>query len=132
MKVFSVNKSKVDDLETINELQEYIDWLQPNSKKLMWLVYGDLHKILKSYCFNNNKTWGNDAKEVVKRTLTDLFNPLCMSEVVVKTGRTPFAIYDIYIRMMWEATKKDPKRVLLKRTIKSSVRYGHAQWDKNK
>lgn len=128
MKQFTIDRKRIDN-GTIRELQSYLEWLHPNSKKMMWEVYEGLHKILKPYCFNNKKTWGNDAKEVVKRALTDLFNPVCMSDVVARTGRSPFAIYMIWILLMWEAAKQDPKRVLLKRTLKSAVRHGYAQWN---
>jgi hypothetical protein len=129
MEKFSVNRKKVENLNTVRELQEYLDWLQPNSRKLMWEVYDGLHKILKLHCWNNKKTWSNDAKENVKRFLTDPFNHVCMGDVVAKTGRSPFAIYMIWILQMWEATRNDSKRVLLKRTITSAVRHGYAQWN---
>ena len=131
LKPFVVDRKKVVSLSTVRELQNYLDWLHPKSKKLMWHVFEVLHDEYKLECFNNNKTWGNDAKEVVKRSLTDPLSKICMGEVVARTGRSPFAIYPIWIWVMWEATRQDPKRVLLKRTIKSAVRYGYAQWSKS-
>ena len=129
MKVFSIDRKHINSLKTIEELQDYLPWLQPNSRKLMWTAYGSLHEILKPFCFNNNKTWGLDAKEVVVRKLIDPFNPLCMSEVSAYTGRTPFAIHTIFNLLMWEATKKDSKRVLLKRAIKSARQHGYIKWN---
>lgn len=131
MKIPVVNRKKVNDLQTIRELQDYLDWLQPNSRKLMWHVFEGLQKELRSECYNSNKEWGNAEKESLKRNLSDPFSRACMSQVVAWYGRAPFSNYQVFILLVWEATKRDPKRVLLKRTIKSAVRYGYAQWDKS-
>jgi len=130
-KTITVNRKTVDDCSNVKELQKCLNWLQPNAKALMFEVYESLNDALKPYCFNRNKTWSTGEFEIVKRYLTDLFNPLIMADVACKTGRSPFAIYMTWIVLMWEATKTDKKRILLKRAIKSAVRYGHAQWEKS-
>jgi len=131
MKKPIVDRKKVDSLGTVKELQDYLDWLHPNSRKMMWHVFDCLQKEFKSECYNHGKDWGNAEKETLKRELRDPFSKLCMSHVVARYGRAPFSNYQVFNLLMWEATKKDPKRVLLKRTIKSAVRYGYAQWDKS-
>lgn len=137
--VILVCLDEIDECETLRELQHYLYWLVPryrdlerDSQKsgkyrtLMFEAYNDLHNILQPYCFNYKKTWSNGEKEIVKKYLTDPFNPLVMADVVVKVGRTPFSIYEIYFHTMWENVRRG-NRSLLKRAVKSAVRYGFAR-----
>jgi len=125
MKKFKISKKKIATLSP-DELWDYFKWLRENGA-IMYSVFGTLSEMLKPYCFNDGKNWGNDARESVRRFLLDPFNLLVISEVSAKLGRTPFQIYNTFIRMMWNAVY-DGKRGLLKRIAKSAVRYGHAEW----
>jgi len=123
--MYTIDKKQVD-LMTPDELWEEFKWLR-ESGIIMYEVFDKLNEIFKSYCHNDGKEWNNAEKENVKRFLFDPFNPLSISEVVIRTGRTPFSVYNTFVRLMWNAVYSE-KKGLLKRILKSAVRYKYAQW----
>jgi len=118
-------KKDLRDMEP-DELWEELNWLRENGK-LMYDYWGTLNSEFKQFCYNDSKRVGNDLKETIKRSLIDPFNKVIMSKVVAETGRTPYVIYCIMLRLMWDALYAG-ERGLLRRVAKSAVRYGIAKW----
>ena len=125
MDKFLIVQKEIDTMY-IDELKKDLIWLFPNSKA-MYEIFGELNRIFKPHCHNDGKKWNNAEKENVKRFLIDPFSPLSMSGVVIRTGRTPFSIFNVWVEKMWEAVDKS-KKGLLKKALKSAVRYGYAEW----
>jgi len=109
---------------SIEELLSKYNWIRDGGR-IGYEVYGTLNEILRPFCFNDGKEWNNAEREQIKRFLPDPFNPLNLCGVVAQLGRTPYAVYNMFLRLVWEEARKGNFK-LLNRTFSSAVNHKHA------
>lgn len=82
----------------------------------MYELFGTLQNELKPECFNANRKWSNGECEIIRQRIHNVWSKVNLAEVCALTGRTPYAVFNCFLYVLWEDVKAGD-RALFERTM---------------